>query len=296
MTPEELEKWRKAGKIASQALAYGVTLIKKGACMRDVCDQVDEKIVELGALPAWPAQIGNDHVAAHFTPDQNDESLFNQEVVSLDVGAHVDGYVGDCAITVDLSGKWTDLVKASREALTVASKMLAPGIAVGELGTTIQEVIASYGFTPVRNLSGHGISRFVIHDSPGIPNHANTNKQVLKEGQVVALEPFATTGRGLVRDADSCNLFSFFQAKPVRSPYAREVLAFIQKKYGPLPFTTRWISRELGLGKARLGIKELVIAGALHPHPPLVEVSHGMVTVEENTFLIGEKTETLTKA
>ncbi len=295
MIPEDLEKWRKAGTIAAQALDYGRSLIKKGGIMREVCDAVDAKIVALGALPAWPTQIANDHVAAHFTPDPDDVSVFADELVCLDVGAHVDGFVGDNALTVDLSGKYNDLVKASREALAAAHKLLAPGMTLGELGKAIQEVITSYGFAPVRNLSGHGISQFVIHDHPTIPNHATGSTLKLEAGKVIAIEPFATTGKGMVVEAQSCNLFSVIKQRPVRSQYAREVLAFAGKEYGPLPFTTRWISKSLGLGKAKLGIRELVTAGALHAYAPLVEVSKGMVTVEEKTFLIGEKTEVLTK-
>ncbi len=295
MSPEELVKWRKAGQVAAQALEYGRTLIKKGAVMREVCDAVDAKIIELGALPAWPTQIGNDHVAAHFTPDPDDNTVFSDELVCLDVGAHVDGFIGDNAVTVDLLGKYSELVKASHEALAAAHKLLAPGVTLGELGSAIQEAITSHGFTPVRNLSGHGISQFVIHDSPSIPNHATASTVKLKEGQVIAIEPFATTGTGMVVEAQQCNLFSVLHERPVRSPYAREVLAFAKKIYGPLPFTTRWIAKAFGLGKAKLGIRELVNAGALHAYPALVEVSKGMVTVEEKTFLIGDKTEVLTK-
>lgn len=295
MTPEELQQWRTAGRVAAQSLEYGRTLIRKGAGMRDVCDLVDKRIVELGALPAWPTQIANNHIAAHFTPDADDANVFDSEVVCLDVGAHVNGFIGDNALTVDLSGKWTELVKASHEALAAAGKMLAPGVKLGDIGRTIQDVITSYGFVPVRNLSGHGISKFVIHDSPSVPNHATGSTQLLKEGQVIAIEPFATNGAGMIREADLSNLFSFVANKPVRSPFAREVLSFVEASYGPLPFTTRWVAASLGLGKAKLGIKELLAAGAIHAYPPLTEVGKGMVSVEEKTFLIGEKTEVLTK-
>ena len=296
MTPEELKKWREAGKIAAQALEYGRTLIRKGSSMREVCDLVDAKIVDLGAKPAWPTQIANNAIAAHWTPDADDETLFDQELVCLDVGAHVDGYIGDNALTVDLSGKWTNLVKASRDALAQASKLLAPGTLIADIGKTIQETIESHGFVPVRNLSGHGISRFVIHDEPGIPNHKTTSMNKIQKDQIIAIEPFATNGQGLIGEATSCNVYALVSERPVRSPFAREVLAFVEQHYGPLPFTTRWIGKALGIGKAKLGIRELVAAGAVMSHPPLVEVSKGMVTVEEKTFYVGEKTEVLTKS
>lgn len=295
MDSEELNQWRAAGRIAAEALAHGKSLIKPGANMREVCDAVDNKIRELGAEPAWPTQIGNDHVAAHFTPDPGDDAVFDKEVVCMDVGAHLDGIVGDNAVTVDLSGEWTDLVKASKEALEQVSKMIGPGVTLSAIGKTIQDVIISYNLAPVRNLSGHGISQYVIHDSPSVPNHDTGSQEELEEGQIIAIEPFATNGKGMISEADQCNIFAMHDKKPVRSPFGRAVSEFIENNYGPLPFTTRWISKELGLGKTNFGLKELVKAGALTTHGPLVEVNKGMVSVQEWTFYIGEKTEVLTR-
>src|ERR1041385_8206807 len=129
---ENLESWRKAGKIAAQALEYGRGLIKNGAIVREVCDKIDAKIIALGAKPAWPTQVGLDAVAAHFTPDHEDQTVFENNLVCLDVGAHVDGFVGDNATSVDLSGKYSDIIKASDEALKAAIKTVRVGATLGE--------------------------------------------------------------------------------------------------------------------------------------------------------------------
>lgn len=297
MDSEELANWRKAGKVAAQALQYGKTLIKPGASMREVCDKVDAKVIELGARPAWPTQVGCNDVAAHYTPDPDDDSVFKDELVCLDVGAHVDGFVGDNALTVDLSGKYSDFVKAAKDAMEKAAKLVAPGVEISEIAKTIQETIQSYNLQPIRNLSGHHISQWVIHDSPSIPNVAAKDLGVLEAGRVLAIEPFCTDGKGLIYEQEQANLFAFQQKKPVRSQYAREVLQFVEKEYKDLPFTTRWLSAKFGVGKANLALRDLLQADILHSYPPLVEQAGGMVAVHENTLLVTEKGhEWLTKA
>ena len=286
MNADELALWRNAGRIAHEALEYGASLIKKGASMREVCDKIDAKIIELGASPAWPTQIANNNIAAHFTPEPDDDTLFSDELVCLDVGAQIDGYVGDNAITVDLSGKNGHFVKASQDALAAAEKLLRPGMQIGLIGKAIQEAIQAHGLRPVKNLSGHGITRFEIHDHPTIPNVAADDMGVLEEGTVIAIEPFATNGRGMIHEQEQANLFSLVQKKPVRSPYAREVLKFVEENYGLFPFTTRWLSAKFGLGKVNLALRDLLQAGVFHPHPPLVEEPGSLVAVWENTYLI----------
>jgi len=285
---ENLETWRKAGRIAAEALEYGRSLIKNGANVREVCDKIDQKVIDLGAKPAWPAQVGIDAVAAHATPEPDDEVVFDNNIVCLDVGAHIDGVVGDNALTVDLSGNYSDLLKASREALTNAIKVVQVGVPLGEIGKAIQETIQSHGFQPVRNLSGHGISKWTIHDKPSIPNVDTQDTRTLKGDQIIAIEPFATDGVGMIYEADQGNMFSLVQKKPVRSPFARQVLQHIEKEYQQLPFTTRWLSKKFGLAKTNFALNELQRQGMLHAYPPLIEKGGGMVSVFENTFYVSE--------
>jgi methionyl aminopeptidase len=296
MNAEELAYWRKAGHIAAKAIDHGASLIVKGAVLREVCDAVDEKIIALGGKPAWPSQISCDDVAAHYTADPDEETEFERQLVSLDVGCHVDGYIGDNALTIDLSGNWHELVQAARKALDAAIATVRAGVTVGEVSKAIQDAIAVSGFSPVRNLTGHGISRWVIHDSPGIPNYASGSPTVLKEGQVIAIEPFVTPGKGLVHEVEQQNnLFALVGKKPTRSPITREVLAFVEKEYHGLPFTTRWLSPKFGLPKTQFALREMLQLGMLHPYPPLAEVSGGMTAVFEKTMLVKDgKPEILT--
>jgi methionyl aminopeptidase len=186
------EDWIKAGKIAAETLEHGRLMIKKGNKLVDVCDACDKKIYELGAIPAFPSQISCNDIAAHFCPEENDETVFDEQLASLDVGACLNGAIGDNAVTVDLSGKYSDLVKASRDALNNALKTVKVGATLGEIGKAIQESIESYGFSPIRNLSGHGLASYNIHDKPSIPNFDTGDDTQLEEGMHIAIEPFAT--------------------------------------------------------------------------------------------------------
>ncbi|MBI4140853.1 type II methionyl aminopeptidase [Candidatus Woesearchaeota archaeon] len=291
---EDLEKWRKAGKITAEALMFGKKLIKPGAKLIDVADAIDKKIVELGAQPAWPTQLSLNEVAAHYTADPNEETILTDQIVCLDVGAHINGCVGDTACTVDLSGKHSKLVEAVKEALRNAIKTVKVGVEIREIGKVIEDTINKHGFKPVKNLSGHGISQWVIHDKPSIPNYDDGDKTVLQKGQIIAIEPFATTGSGIVDETERGNIFSLIEPKPVRSPFARDILAHIAQNYKNLPFTTRWLTRIFGTAKTSLGLKELLHVGALQPHPPLVEVNKGMVSVYEKTLLVDDTVEVLT--
>ena len=88
--------------------------------------------------------------------------------VNIGMVGHVDH--GKTTLTQALSGKWTDLVTSSKAALDAVLKMIAPGVKIGEIGKTVQETIQGYDFSPVRNLSGHGIGHFEVHTKPTMPN------------------------------------------------------------------------------------------------------------------------------
>lgn len=291
---EDIDKWRLAGKITAEALMFGRRLLKPGAKLIDVADAIDNKIIELGARPAWPTQISLNDVAAHFTAEPDDGIVLKDQVVSLDVGAHIDGIIGDTACTVDLSGRNAKLVEAVKEALKNAIKTVAVGVEIREIGKAIEGSIKKFGFSPVKNLTGHGINKWIIHDEPQVPNYDNGDKTVLKKGQIIAIEPFATTGGGLVDEAERGNIFSLLQARPVRSPFAREIMSFVAENYKNLPFTTRWLTKKFGVGKTNLALKELLQSGSLIAHPPLVEASKGLVSVYEKTLLVDDKVEVLT--
>jgi len=287
---ENIEDWKKAGKIAGQVLQYGKGLIVKGASYLDVIEKIEAKIKELGGEPAFPPQMSMNDVAAHFTVDADEDVKFENQVVSLDVGVHINGAIGDTACTVDLSGKYHELVKASEEALKEAIKIIKPGVKVSEIGKIIEETIKRFGFVPIRNLSGHGLDLYNIHSAPSIPNYDNGSSETLKKGQIIAIEPFATNGAGLIYETDRANIFSVVKKKPIRSATARRVLKEIES-YNGLPFTTRNIKVPM----AAIGLRELEQAGIIRAYPPLPDKNHGIVTQAEHSLIVDDEAVVLTK-
>lgn len=290
-----IEDWRLAGKIAAQALEYGRSLIRPGASFLEASERIEARILELGGEIAFPVQMSFDHVAAHSCAEPGDETLFEKQLVCLDVGVHVNGAIGDNACTVDLSGANTGLVKASEEALKKAGNALGIGVRVSEIGRIIAETIREHGFVPVHNLSGHGLDYYNIHSPPRIPNFDTKEEAALEKGMVVAIEPFASAGAGMIYESDSANIFAFSQKRPVRSAAARELLREIEG-YRGLPFTTRWLTKKHPAFKVNFGLKELLRAGAIRKYPPLPDKGRGLVSQAEKTFLIDDKVELLTRA
>jgi methionyl aminopeptidase len=287
-TEEKRQRYFKAGKIAGEALSYGKQLVKPGARILDIAENIERKIRKLGGDPAFPVNISFDSTAAHDTPHPNDERVLSNEVVKLDVGVHVDGFVGgDTALTVDLSGNYGELVKASREALNAALKVAGPGVALSDIGKAIGETIESYGFHPVKNLSGHGLDEWSVHEPPTIPNFENGDMNVLQEGMFVAIEPFATDGDGFITEKGLPFIHSVTDDKPIRNRFAREVMEEVDE-YVFLPFANRWLTKKFHPMKVNVALKEFKQLDILKSYPPLVEKTNGMVSQAEHSIYVGK--------
>lgn len=279
-----LEKYKKAGNIASEALQRGLNDMEPGKPISTVLDNVEAFIRAKGAEPAFPAQISIDETAAHYCPVTDEETIEDGQTVKLDVGVSVDGYIADNARTKDL-GENPDLVEASEEALKAAIDIIEPGVTIGEIGKTIQETIKEYGYTPVRNLTGHGLSKYNIHASPTIPNTDTGNDQTLEEGQVIAVEPFASKGAGIIYESNNPTLFTMIKKKPVRNKITRKVLKKIED-YNNLPFAKRWLVNEFGEGRTRFALKNMRQKKMLDEHPPLIDKNKGKVSQAEHTIIV----------
>lgn len=281
---EGLENYKKAGLLASNSLNIGKKLIKKEKPIVDILDEIENYIKSEGAFPAFPAQISLDKIAAHqCSIDKTD--VIQENVVKLDVGVHVDGYIADNALTINLKDD-SGVENASRKALNEALKLMKPGVSIKDVSAVISQTIIEEGFSPVRNLSGHGLDRFQLHKAPSIPNVPSIDKE-LNENDVFAVEPFASTGTGVVKEAGMCTLFTLTTLKPVRNPITRNILAEL-KKYKGLPFTSRWLIDKFGGGKTNFALRELDNLGMLEKHPPLAD-EFGVVSQAEHTVIVKEK-------
>lgn len=282
------EEFFQAGKIAQQVRAFGKSLIKPGASYNEVIIAINQKIIELGARAAFPPQIALNEIAAHYLPQPDEDIIFSNQVVKLDVGVCYNGAIGDCAVTIDLSGENQKLVDAVEAALTAAEKIVKVGLPIREIGRVIQETISSYGFNPIFNLCGHGLGRYKIHTTPPIPNYDDRSKDVIKAGMTFAIEPFATTGKGFIDEIGEPAIFVYTRGKSVQSDVARALLAKI-KTFQGLPFAIHdMITPELPLEKVREGLSELLKTRNIQGFAALIEEKRGMVAQAENSVLVDE--------
>ncbi|EMA28675.1 type II methionyl aminopeptidase [Haloarcula japonica] len=280
---EQYEKCREAGEILAQVRDEAAERVEVGVSHLEIAQWAEDKIRELGGKPAFPVNISIDEEAAHATPERDDDATFGEEMVNLDIGVHVDGWLADTAVTVDLSGQ-DELAEAPAEALDAALDVAGPGVDVGQIGAAVEEVIEGYGYNPVVNLTGHGLGHWEQHTSPNIPNREVAQGATLDVGDVVAIEPFATDGRGKVQEGADEEIFALEREGSVRNRQARQVLEQITEEYRTLPFAARWLDSP----RAEMALRRLKQQDIVHGYPVLKEQDGAYVSQKEHTVIITE--------
>lgn len=293
MEKELLDKYKKAGQITRECLEFGSGLIKPGTKILDVVEQIEEKISKSGTGMAFPINISTNETAAHDTADIGDERVFRDgDLVKLDLGVHVDGYIADSAVTVSLNSGKEELYRTAQKALNEALKIMIPGMHVFTVSEVIEETIRNAGFNPIRNLTGHALDNYTLHAGIEFPNIKTEIKYQLKEGDVFALEPFVTDGSGKVIDTDKSLIYMFLQDRPSRFPESRKILEIGRDDFHGLPFTKRWLVKKIpniSPVKLNLILRQLEQSNSLHAYPALREVAGGYVAQAEHTVIVGDK-------
>jgi methionyl aminopeptidase len=280
---EQYEKHREAGRILAQVRDEAAERVEVGASHLELAEWAEGRIRELGGDPAFPVNISIDEEAAHATPSPDDDATVGEEMVNLDLGVHIDGWLADTAVTVDLSGN-AELAEASEEALAAALDVVEAGVSTGEVGAAVEDVIEGYGFNPVVNLTGHGLGHWEQHTSPNIPNRAVSQGATLEAGDVIAIEPFATDGSGKVKEGSDEEIFALEREASVRNRQARQALEQVVDEFKTLPFATRW----LGTSRAEMALRRLEQQGVVHGYPVLKEQDGYLVSQKEHTVIVTE--------
>ena len=205
-SPNEIEKMRRSGGVVRQVLDVMRSMVKAGVTTLDLERAAEEKIRELGAVPAFKGYHGypcvlctsvNEQVV-HGIPSA-ERVLAAGDIVSIDCGVVMDGYYGDSAITVPVGGKIAPgakrLLEVTEASLEKAIQTVRPGATLGDIGAAVQEVVESGGFSVVRDFVGHGIGTR-MHEDPQVPNYGQRGEGTrLREGMVLAIEPMVNAGK-----------------------------------------------------------------------------------------------------
>lgn len=284
-----MQCYQKAGRIASEVRETARNTNYIGSRLLDICDALENKIKQLGGLPAFPVNVSLNEVAAHYTAEPYDETRVNDnDVLKIDIGVQVEGYIADTAVTVCYDAKYDPLVRASEAALAEAVRYAIADTRVSEIGRIIESTITKFGFKPIHNLSGHSLEQYTIHAGKSIPNIRTIGPSFgLLANQAYAIEPFVTTknGHGVVQEGKTRNIFAIRSRKPSKDKRADNILEEVWNRYKSLPFAARWLSDKYEVAEVLSSIDVLIAKKNIHAYPVLVEAQGQIVAQSEHTII-----------
>ena len=207
-SPHEIELMRRAGKITAAARAYAQGLVRPGVTTQEINSAVEHFIRKQGAVPSflhyngYPASVCisvNDEII-HGIPGKR--VLQDGDIVSVDVGAYIGGFHGDCAATFacgTISEEAQRLIDVTRQSFFEGIRYAKEGHRLLDISAAIQEYVEANGFSIVREYVGHGIGT-QMHESPEIPNYGHPGHgPKLLRGMTIAIEPMVNAGTAAIR-------------------------------------------------------------------------------------------------
>jgi len=281
----------KAGKIAARVLSLVGSEVKPGVKVLKICQLAEKKILEFGATGiAFPCNISIDNEAAHYTSPHGDTKQFpDKGLVKIDIGAHVNGHIADTALTVDLDGSYENYVEAARSSLDAAIEAVVPDISLGDVGKEIERTIKRFGLKPVHQLTGHQLKPWNLHAGKNVPNIGMKLTGKMRLEETFAIEPFATNGNGTIRSGSRAYIFSNdLRNKKKLDAHTLRVRNVARKRFGSLPWASRWIHSKSGDIDVETAIQKLQRAGAIHGYAVLYEGKDGIVSQFEHSIFVGE--------
>jgi methionyl aminopeptidase len=313
-----LMKLREGGEIHRQVRNYAQSILQPGILLTDFCTQLEnmnrtlsqEHGLERGI--AFPTGCSLNYVAAHYTPNTGDTTVLQyNDVMKVDFGVQIDGYIIDSAWTVAFNERYDPLLQAVREATDTGLKVAGIDQRLCDIGAAIQEVMESYEIEldnkiypvkAIRNLNGHSIGRYQIHGGKSVPIVRNGCEEslIMEEHELYAIETFGSTGRGyVIEDLECSHYMKRFDAPhvPLRMTSSKKLLSHITKTFGTLAFCRRWLEREDG-GSATVNgttgkqekymgaLKNLCDVGIVQAYPPLCDVKGCYTAQYEHTFMV----------
>ena len=217
-----IQHLRKGAEIQRQVRRLAQRIIRPGRKLIEICEEIEnynrkltaEKGLESGI--GFPTGCSLNHVAAHYTPNNGDDTVIGyDDVCKIDFGTQIHGRIIDCAFTVAFNPTYDKLLEAVKDATNTGLREAGVDVRLGEIGGKIEEVMQSYeveikGRTypvkVVRNLNGHSIEPYRIHGGKTVPcvKMPNNNAK-MEEGECYAIETFGSTGKGLVKEDGECS-------------------------------------------------------------------------------------------
>lgn len=284
----QVDDYIKAGKIASQVRENVRKKNWVGKTVYEICEEVESEIIKYGAKCAFPVNTSLNEVAAHYTAEPNDQkTIMDSDLVKIDLGAQINGYIADTAVTVCYNPEYDVLVQAAEDALSNAMSMIKIGVKASDVGRTIEKTVKQMGFIPIANLSGHSLEQYTIHAGKSIPNIWSIGSFSLSGTTAYACEPFVTLndGLGFVKEGKIKNIFALVSRKKTKNSEADEMVDFIWENFNMLPFALRWLVKKWDEKKARELLEFLIKKKSVKSYPVLIEAKSKPVAQAEHTFI-----------
>ena len=284
----QIEDYLKAGKIAGEVRENVRKKNWVGSTLAEICEYVESEIIKRGAKCAFPVNTSLNEVAAHYTAEPNDpKTVSDADLVKVDLGAQVNGYIADTAVTVNYDTQYDSLVQAAENALQAAMSMIKVGVKSKDVGRKIQNTIMDMGFKPIANLSGHSLDQYTIHAGKTVPNMWTIGSFSFSENEAFACEPFVTTKNalGFVRNGKIKNIYALVSRKKTKDDEADKLLEYIWNNFNMLPFALRWIVKEWEEKEARKILDFLIKKKVVKAYAILVEANGKTVAQAEHTFI-----------
>ena len=284
----QIEDYLKAGKIAGEVRENVRKKDWINSTLAEICEYTESEIIKRGAKCAFPVNVSMNEIAAHYTAEPNDPKIVTDtDLVKIDLGAQINGYIADTAVTVNYDPQYDSLVQAAEIALKNAMSMIKVGVKSKDVGKTIQKTIQDMGCKPIANLSGHSLDQYTIHAGKTVPNMWTIGSFSFSENEAFACEPFVTTKNalGFVRNGKIKNIYALVSRKKTKDKEADRLVEYIWDNFNMLPFALRWILKEWEEKEARKLFEFLIKKKVIHAYAILVEANGKTVAQAEHTFI-----------
>lgn len=306
-----LNDLREAAEVHRQVRGDFMRWVRPGLSMIEIAQYIENGTragLKAGSEPGarlkrgwgFPTGVSLNHVAAHYTPNYKDTTVLREgDVMKVDFGTQINGHIIDSAFTLAFDPRYDPLLTAVQEATNAGLKAAGIDVRLCDIGGEIQEVMESheielngitYPIKCIRNLNGHNIGPYKIHNGKSVPIVRNKDQTKMEEGELYAIETFGSTGRGLVVEDMECshymkNFELDGQFRPLRTKAAKDLLRHIDTYHSTLAFARRWLDDE-GCKGYLGGLKELCDADVVRPCPPLVDIKGSYTAQFEHTFFL----------
>jgi len=311
-------KYKSAAEIANKAIASVIAEAKSGAKIVDLCIAGDKlvttecdkifkgKNLEKGS--AFPTCISVNSVVGHFSPVPEDTStLKSGDVVKIDLGVHIDGFIATVAQTIvvqdsadaPVTGRAADVISAARTAFDAALRLIRPGKRVSDVAATLQAIAEAYGCNVVEGVLTHQMKQFIIDGNKCVLNKPSPENKVedaeFEENEVYAVDIVISTGEGKPKVQDERATTVYKRALDVeyqlKLKASRAVFSEVSKRFPSMPFTLRALVDGVGENKdlaktMRLGMVECLSHQLMQPYPVLHEKPGELVAQVKGTVLL----------